>query len=82
MKKVLAILLCVAMVAVLALAGCGGDGGSSESLHLTLALSPEGFAGEDGLYGVNQNLDGVRGQEPLVEYLKELADKYEIPLAE
>ena len=47
-----------------------------------LALSPEGFAGEDGLYGVNQNLDGVRGQEPLVEYLKELADKYEIPLAE
>ena len=60
----------------------GGDGGSGEGLHLTLALSPEGFAGEDGLYGVNQNLDGVRGQEPLVEYIKELADKYEIPLAE
>ena len=60
----------------------GGDGGSSESLHLTLALSPEGFAGEDGLHGVNQNLDGVRGQEPLVEYVRALADKYEIPLAE
>ena len=60
----------------------GGDGGSGKSLHLTLALSPEGFAGEDGLHGVNQNLDGVRGQEPLVEYVRALADKYEIPLAE
>ena len=39
MKKVLAILLCVAMVAVLALAGCGGDGGSSQSSDSTSATT-------------------------------------------
>ena len=56
---------------------------SGQDLRILCAMGRKGFAGREGVYCLTlAGEDRVYGWEPLVEYLKELADKYEIPLAE
>ena len=79
MKKVLAMILCVAMVAAIALAGCGGGGGSSGS------DSTSGSAGTGGAGNVATVFSTTLGDKSFNDScwagLNTLKDKYGIEIA-